>query len=197
MPILPINTIKHIPNVLTVGRILLIPVIVFIFYLTPHSISPEKANNLALAAFFLASISDWLDGFIARKFNAFSDFGATFDPIADKLLVTVMLILFLKLQRADLIVVTLIIFREIMMSGFREWMQKVGKGASVKVSNLGKYKTTFQMLAIAFLVANEYRLAYGYTTYHIGQFLLLVAAVLSIISMLDYFHRALKSPRPA
>lgn len=197
MPNLPTHAIKHIPNILTVGRILLVPLIILIYYWTPGRMSIQTANNLALFTFFLASITDWLDGFLARKFNAHSDFGATFDPIADKLLVTAMLVLFTKLGRADLFIVTLIIFREILMSGFREWMLKAGKGAAVKVSNLGKYKTTFQMIAIAFLIANEYRLAYGYTTYHIGQVLLFIAAVLSVISMLDYFYKALKAHRTA
>lgn len=193
MSILSARAIKRIPNILTVGRIALVPIIVAIFYLTPGTFSTETANNIALAAFFIAGFSDYLDGHIARKYNAHSEFGATFDPIADKLLVTVMLLLFVKLARADLVLVTLLISREIIMSGFREWMSKVGKAAAVKVSNLGKYKTTAQMLAIGFLVANRYELVDGYNTYHIGNILLVIATILSLVSLADYFYRAFQS----
>lgn len=194
MPSLPVNAIKRIPNILTGGRIALVPLIVLLFSLTPGTINTETANNLALAVFFIAGVTDWLDGYIARRFNATSDFGATFDPIADKLLVTVMLVLFVKLRRADLVIVSLLISREIIMSGFREWMTKAGRAAAVKVSNLGKYKTTFQMLAIGFLIANRYSIGFGVHTYHIGNVLLVIAAILSIVSLLDYFYRALYAP---
>ena len=174
-----------IPMLITVIRILLIPVFVVVFYL-PFL----WANALSAVIFGLAGFTDWLDGYLARKLNQTSDFGAFLDPVADKLMVAVALVLLVKGHDFPYIAIpaSIIICREIAVSALREWMAEVGKSASVAVSFMGKIKTTLQFLAIIFLLACN-PLQFDYLKFA-GYILLYLAAVLTIWSMLVYLKAA-------
>jgi CDP-diacylglycerol---glycerol-3-phosphate 3-phosphatidyltransferase len=174
-----------IPTLLTLLRIVMIPVLVVVFYLPV-----DWANLAAVIIFILAGITDWLDGWVARRFGMTSTFGAFLDPVADKLMVGVALILIV--QRHPEIIIALsaaiIIGREITVSALREWMAALGEGARVKVSWTGKLKTILQMVAIGFLL-------YGQPLWiipvmEIGRWLLIAAAVLTIASMIVYLRSA-------
>ena len=178
----------NIPNLLTWLRILLIPVFVTVFYLSDHTLAPHMKNLVATGVFLLASLTDWLDGYLARKLNQTSAFGAFLDPVADKLMVAAALILLVKLGRADVIIAFIIIGREIAISALREWMAKIGESKSVAVSTLGKIKTAFQMLAIALLLYDETLL--GMDVQAIGSMLLYMAALLTLWSMGYYLMLA-------
>ena len=178
----------NIPNLLTWLRILLIPVFVTVFYLSDSTLAPHLKNLIATSVFLLASITDWLDGYLARKLNQTSAFGAFLDPVADKLMVAAALILLVKLGRADAVIAFVIIGREITISALREWMAKIGAGKSVAVSLLGKIKTTFQMLAITLLLYHETRS--GIDAQMIGSWLLYMAALLTLWSMGYYLMLA-------
>ncbi len=163
----------------------MIPVLVVVFYLPQH-----WANELAVAIFILAGLTDWLDGWIARRFEMTSSFGAFLDPVADKLMVVVALIIIV--QRHPEIVLALssaiIIGREITVSALREWMAGLGESARVKVAWAGKLKTIMQMVAIGFLLYGE---SLGnLPVLEIGYWLLIGAAVLTIASMLTYLRAA-------
>ncbi|MBI5429891.1 MAG: CDP-diacylglycerol--glycerol-3-phosphate 3-phosphatidyltransferase [Nitrosomonadales bacterium] len=181
----------NIPNLLTWLRILLIPVFVSVFYLTDSTLSPHLKNLIATGVFLLAAITDWLDGYLARKLNQSSAFGAFLDPVADKLMVAAALILLVKLGRADAIIAFIIIGREITISALREWMAKVGEAKSVAVSFLGKVKTTFQMIAIIMLLLHD-RLI-GIDCQFLGGLLLYLAALLTLWSM--GYYLMLATPR--
>ena len=178
----------NIPNLLTWLRILLIPVFVTVFYLSDHTMAPHLKNLVATGVFLLASLTDWLDGYLARKLNQTSAFGAFLDPVADKLMVAAALILLVKLGRADVIIAFIIIGREIAISALREWMAKIGESKSVAVSMLGKIKTAFQMLAITLLLYDETLLGLDVQT--IGSMLLYMAALLTLWSMGYYLMLA-------
>lgn len=136
-----------IPTIMTWTRIVAIPLIVGVFYID----LPEPTRNLtATVMFVLFAATDWLDGFLARKLNQISSFGAFLDPVADKFLVCASLLVLVQLQRADVFVALIIIGREIAISALREWMAQIGATKSVAVHMLGKLKTTVQMLAIPF-----------------------------------------------
>jgi CDP-diacylglycerol--glycerol-3-phosphate 3-phosphatidyltransferase len=169
----------------------LIPVFVSVFYLTDNSLSPHLKNLLATAVFLLASITDWLDGYLARRLNQYSAFGAFLDPVADKLMVAAALILLVKLGRADAIIAFIIIGREITISALREWMAQLGESKSVAVSMLGKIKTTFQMIAIIMLLYYDRLL--GIDFQWIGSWLLYFAALLTLWSM--GYYLMLASPK--
>lgn len=174
------NTVTNLPNLLTLFRILLIPVFIGVFYL-PFSWS----RALAAGIFALASFTDWLDGYVARKLKLMSPFGAFLDPVADKLLVASTLLLLVGTKDVDYITFPAIIIvgREIVISALREWMAEVGSRASVTVSYIGKVKTTVQMLALVLLVAfDPTQSILGI----IGFILLYVAAFLTIWSMVIY-----------
>ena len=145
----------NIPNLLTWLRILLIPVFVSVFYLTDTNLSFHHKNLISTAVFLLAAVTDWLDGYLARRLNQYSAFGAFLDPVADKLMVAAALIVLVKLGRADAIIAFIIIGREITISALREWMAKLGESKSIAVSMLGKVKTSFQMIAIILLLYHE------------------------------------------
>lgn len=175
-----------IPNQLTLLRILLVPVFVLVFYL------PYSWNNiLACGIFILAGLTDVLDGYLARKLNQTSSLGAFLDPVADKLMVAVALVLLV--QQNPIITLTLaaavIIGREITVSALREWMAEIGARGKVAVSVLGKVKTIAQMVALGFLIFNESVL--GLPVYRIGLILLYIAAILTLISMFQYLMAAL------
>ena len=174
-----------IPNSLTLVRILLIPILVVVFYL------PFNWTGLASAIIFsAAAITDWFDGYLARKLNQFSDFGAFLDPVADKLMVAVALVVLLE-RYPHLwfsIPAMIIIGREIVISALREWMAEIGKRTSVAVSYVGKLKTTLQMIAIIILLAqisldNHWIEFIGFTA-------LYVAAGLTLWSMVVYLRAA-------
>ena len=181
----------NIPNLITWLRILLIPVFVAVFYLTDSVLGPHLKNLVATAVFLLAAITDWLDGYLARKLDQYSAFGAFLDPVADKLMVAAALILLVKLGRADAIIAFIIIGREIAISALREWMAKLGESRSVAVSMLGKIKTAFQMIAIIMLLYHERLL--GLDIQLIGSWLLDIAALLTLWSM--GYYLTLASPK--
>jgi cardiolipin synthase len=179
----------NLPNLVTLLRILLIPLIVGVFYMPDMWLSDEGKNVAATAVFIVAALSDWLDGYLARRLNQMSAFGAFLDPVADKLVVVGALIVLLKLGRVDMVVGLIIIGREIAISALREWMAKVGQAKSVAVAFIGKLKTTMQMIAIPLLLFED-RLFGLVDCQALGTILINVAAVLTVMSMLYYLRRA-------
>lgn len=180
---------KQIPNLLTYLRLFAVPLLVVIF------LSPIEFNRAICAGIFIfASITDWLDGYLARRWKVESPFGAFLDPIADKIIVAATLVLlcadiYYVYDAAFLLVPAIIIIsREILVSALREWMAEKGVRSAVKVSMLGKYKTTFQMLAIIALLYGKKIV--GIDTQFVGTALLLIAAALTIISMCNYLSSA-------
>ena len=173
------------PNLLTLGRIALIPVIVLVFFL-PYSWSPP----VTCLIFAVAGITDWLDGYLARRFNESSAFGRFLDPVADKLMVSTALLLLLWADTSKwlAIAVIIIIGREITISALREWMAERGTGKHIAVSFVGKVKTTVQMLAIGFMLF-QYPLGW-FDSYFVGVVLLVVAAGLTLWSMCMYLLAA-------
>jgi CDP-diacylglycerol---glycerol-3-phosphate 3-phosphatidyltransferase len=178
----------NIPNLVTLSRIVLIPLLIGIFYLP--WLSAETQNITATGVFIFAGITDWLDGYLARKLNQMSAFGAFLDPVADKLIVAGALVVLLQLGRVDALVGLIIIGREIAISALREWMAKMGQSASVAVAFIGKLKTVAQMVAIPLLLFHE-RLFGMLDCQWLGTILINVAAVLTVISMLYYLRKAL------
>ena len=178
----------NIPNLLTWFRILMIPVFVAVFYVSDETLSLHHKHLLSTFVFFLAAITDWLDGYLARALDQGSAFGAFLDPVADKLMVAAALIVLVKLGLVDAIVAFIIIGREITISALREWMAQLGSSKSVAVSMLGKLKTTFQMLAILFLLYQEPLL--GISTLWWGTLLIYLAAILTLWSMAYYLMLA-------
>jgi cardiolipin synthase (CMP-forming) len=176
----------NVPNLVTLSRIILIPLLIGIFYLP---LTEQTQNITATALFIFAGITDWLDGYLARRLNQMSAFGAFLDPVADKLIVVAALLALLYLRRVDMIVALIIIGREIAISALREWMAKVGQAASVAVAFIGKLKTVAQMVAIPLLLFHDVLLAVD--CQWLGTILINVAAVLTVISMLYYLRKAL------
>src|SRR5258706_11138146 len=180
----------NVPNLVTLLRILLIPLIVGIFYVPDAWLSDAAKNITATGVFIVAAVTDWLDGYLARKLNQMSAFGAFFDPVADKLVVVGALIVLLKLGRVDMVVGLIIIGREIAISALREWMARVGQSKSVAVAFVGKVKTVVQMIAIPMLLFDN--TLFGLVDCQwMGTILLNVAAVLTVVSMLYYMRRAM------
>jgi CDP-diacylglycerol--glycerol-3-phosphate 3-phosphatidyltransferase len=180
----------NLPNLVTLLRILLIPLIVGIFYFPDDWLSFENRNIAATGVFIFAAITDWLDGYLARKLNQMSAFGAFFDPVADKLVVVGALIVLVHLNRVDMVVALIIIGREIAISALREWMARVGQAKSVAVAFIGKLKTVLQMVAIPLLLFGDE--LFGVVDCHaLGTVLIYVAALLTVVSMLYYLRKAL------
>ncbi|MBK4734267.1 CDP-diacylglycerol--glycerol-3-phosphate 3-phosphatidyltransferase [Noviherbaspirillum pedocola] len=179
----------NIPILLTWLRMALIPLVVGVFYLPDAWMSLYAKGVASTAIFIVAAITDWFDGFLARRWNETSAFGAFLDPVADKLMVAGALLLLVHLGRADSILAFIIIGREIAISALREWMAQIGASKSVAVSSIGKIKTTAQMCAIPMLLFYG-RLFGVIDTGFWGQWLLLIAAVLTVWSMLYYLRRA-------
>jgi len=174
-----------IPLILTWARIALIPVFVIVFYL------PFKwASAVCAGIFLLAAITDWLDGYLARRLNQISAFGAFLDPVADKLMVAVALILLVQVHPTVVFTIpaAVIIGREIAVSSLREWMAEIGERASVAVSTVGKIKTTVQMIALLLLLFNEP--IFQIPILEVGLILLYVAVFLTIWSMVVYLRAA-------
>lgn len=175
----------NLPNILSLLRIALIPVLIVVFLL-PN----EDAPVLATIIFAIASITDWLDGYLARRWQQTSAFGAFLDPVADKLIVAVALVLVLyKTPTWFLLVpVIIIIGREITVSALREWMAELGQRNVVQVSYVGKLKTAFQMLSIGCLLF--YKPLFGLPIFEVGLVLLYLAAFLTLSSMFSYLKAA-------
>jgi len=175
-----------IPNILTLVRIGSIPVFVGVFYM-PY----WWANALSASIFGLAALTDLLDGYLARRLGQMSRFGAFLDPVADKLMVAVVLVFLLEAEPTPWLAVpvAVIIGREIAISALREWMAEVGAGAKVGVAMVGKIKTVVQMTALFLMLWSDSVL--GVPTYQLGFGLLYIAAVLTLSSMIVYLRAAI------
>jgi len=179
----------NIPNLLTWLRIVLIPLFVGIFFFEKSWVSLPQQNLVATVIFTLAAVTDWFDGWLARKLNQTSAFGAFLDPVADKLMVAAALIILLQLGRIDAIVTLIIIGREIAISALREWMALLGESKSIAVSFVGKFKTASQMVAIPLLLYDDPLGAFD--PHVVGTWLIYIAAALTLISMFYYLKVAL------
>ncbi len=174
-----------IPTYLTLLRIALIPLLAIVFYL------PWEYSNIASTLIFLiAGVTDWLDGYLARKMNMQTAFGAFLDPVADKLMVAIVLVLIVQEQGNPFLAVpaAVIIGREIAIASLREWMAEIGQRAKVKVSLLGKWKTTAQMTAVSLLLYRDDLL--GLPINSMGYWLLYLSAILTLWSMVNYLVAA-------
>src|SRR5215469_10416413 len=183
----------NFPIFLTWLRIVLIPLVVGVFYVPDTMMSAVARNIAACAIFVLAALTDWFDGYLARKWNQTSSFGAFLDPVADKLMVTAALLVLVHLQRLDAVIALVIVGREIAISALREWMAQIGASKSVAVNQLGKFKTACQMVAIPMLLFYAPLTIGGFTLFASrvwGTWLIYVAAVLTIWSMLYYMKLA-------
>lgn len=180
----------NIPIALTWLRILLIPMFTLMFFLPFEGGRLAYWVNWAAAGIFIvASVTDWFDGFLARRWNQTSDFGAFLDPVADKLMVATALILLVYLERTSPVAAMIIIGREITISALREWMAQLGKRNSVAVARLGKFKTAAQMAAVILLLIDRIPML-GWDFYIIGNILMALACILTIWSMLYYLKLA-------
>lgn len=180
---MPIN----LPNILTWLRILMIPLIIGVFYLPGELVGQQGKNLTAALLFAAAALTDWLDGYLARRLDQTSAFGAFLDPVADKLMVAAALIMLVQIGRVNAIVAVIIIGREIAISALREWMAKLGQGKSVAVNFLGKIKTAFQMIAIPLLLFDG-RIA-GFDAAYAGGVMIYIAVALTLVSMAYYLKQ--------
>ncbi len=178
----------NIPILLTWLRVALIPLVVGVFYLPDHWLTRPEQNLAATLIFIIAAVTDWFDGFLARRWNETSAFGAFLDPVADKLMVAGALLVLIQLDRVNAIIAFVIIGREITISALREWMAEIGARKSVAVSSIGKVKTAAQMAAIPMLLFHD-RL-FGIDMYYWGQVFLWIAGLLTVWSMFYYLRRA-------
>ncbi len=180
-----------VPTLLTWARIVAIPLIVGVFYLP---LDGPTRNLVATVLFIACALTDWLDGWLARRLNQTSSFGAFLDPVADKFLVCAALLILLQLDRVNALVALIIIGREIAISALREWMAQIGASRSVAVSMLGKLKTVVQMVAIPFLLYDQ--ALFGVIDTRIwGTGLIYLASVLTIWSMIYYMRKAMPEIR--
>jgi CDP-diacylglycerol--glycerol-3-phosphate 3-phosphatidyltransferase/cardiolipin synthase len=179
----------NLPNVLTWLRIIAIPLLVVLFYLPDPWVSARDKNLFACVLFTGAAITDWLDGYLARRLNQMSAFGAFLDPVADKLIVAAALIILVELGRVPGFIAVIIIGREITISALREWMAKVGQAKSVAVNFLGKIKTVAQLVAIPMLLYHD-RIGAWFDPARVGAWLIYLAAALTIVSMAYYLKLA-------
>ena len=174
-----------VPTMLTLARIVMIPVLVLVFYL------PYKWTNFAAAfVFAFASVTDWLDGWIARRWNQYSAFGAFLDPVADKLMVATALFLVVQSHPTKWMALwaAVIVGREIAVSALREWMAELGQRAKVAVAAVGKIKTIVQMIAVTLLL---YQAPFmGIPVFTIGEWMLAAAALLTLWSGYEYLRAA-------
>jgi len=183
-----------LPNLLTWTRILAIPLFIGIFYVPEHWLTAHEKNLWATVVFTAAAITDWLDGWLARRLNQLSAFGAFLDPVADKLMVAAALIVLVEIDRANAIVAVIIIGREITISALREWMAQIGASKSVAVNFLGKIKTAFQMIAIPMLLYHDPLGMFNPQVVDpqvVGTWLIWLAAGLTLLSMAYYLKLAL------
>ncbi|MCM8596158.1 CDP-diacylglycerol--glycerol-3-phosphate 3-phosphatidyltransferase [Accumulibacter sp.] len=178
----------NVPILLTWLRIVLIPLLVAVYYLPDAWVESVGRDLAATVIFVVAALTDWLDGYLARRWQQTSAFGAFLDPVADKLMVATALIMLVQLGRLDAILAAIIIGREITISALREWMAQIGAQRSVAVSMIGKIKTTAQMIAIPMLL--YYSAIRGVDIFQIGTWLIYIAAVLTLWSMGYYMRMA-------
>ena len=181
----------NLPTLLTWARIVAIPLIIGVFSLPLHQ--PTR-NLIATVLFIIVALTDWADGYLARRLNQTSSFGAFLDPVADKFLVCASLLILVQLDRVGAFVSLVIIGREIAISAMREWMAQIGASRSVAVHMLGKLKTTVQMVAIPFLLYHG--MLFGVIdTGRWGQWLIWISAVLTVWSMVYYLQKAIPEIR--
>jgi cardiolipin synthase len=178
----------NIPIFLTWLRVALIPLVVGVYYLPDHWLPVADRNLASTLVFIVAAITDWFDGYLARRWNQTSAFGAFLDPVADKLMVTGALLVLVQLDRVSAVLAFVIIGREITISALREWMAGIGARKSVAVNSLGKIKTAAQMVAIPMLLFHD--TLFGIDMHVAGWILLWIAGVLTVWSMFYYLRRA-------
>ena len=178
----------NIPILLTWLRILLIPLMICIYYVPAAWLFGVGRDLAAMLVFVVAALTDWLDGYLARRWNETSAFGAFLDPVADKLVVATALIMLVQFGRLDAAIAAIIIGREITISALREWMAQVGAHKSVAVSMVGKVKTAAQMVAITLLLYHHPIGAFD--VHYVGTWLIYVVAVLTLWSMVYYLRMA-------
>ena len=179
----------NIPILLTWLRVALIPLVVGVFYLPDAWLSVTEKGVAATLIFIVAAVTDWFDGFLARRWNETSAFGAFLDPVADKLMVAGALLVLVEFYAINAVIAFIIIGREIAITALREWMAQIGASKSVAVSSLGKIKTMAQMVAIPMLLFNG-RLFGVIDTAYWGNWLLALAAILTVWSMFYYLRKA-------
>lgn len=180
----------NLPNALTWARILMIPLVLAVYYLPEDVLSRHHQNITACAVFVVAALTDWFDGYLARRMGLTSAFGAFLDPVADKLMVCAALVLLVWLDRCNAVLAFIIVGRELTISALREWMAQLGKTRSVAVSFIGKLKTAAQMVAIPMLLYYDDLL--GLPIRLMGTVLMFVAVVLTLWSMVYYMQKALR-----
>jgi cardiolipin synthase len=178
----------NLPNLLTWQRILAIPLLVAVYLVPWEGWSMHSRNLVATVIFVLAAVTDWVDGYLARRLGQQTAFGAFLDPVADKLLVCVALVMLLELDRVASGVAAIIIGREIAISALREWMATIGARRSVAVSSVGKIKTVLQLVAIPLLLFHD-RL-FSIDSQQLGTWLIYLAAILTLWSMGYYLKQA-------
>lgn len=184
----------NIPTLMTWTRIFAIPLIVGVFYLPDSMATQTERNLVATVMFVVFAFTDWLDGYLARKLNQTSSFGAFLDPVADKFLVCACVLVLVHLQRADVFVALIIIGREIAISALREWMAQIGASKSVSVHMIGKLKTVAQMVAIPFLLFDGK--LFGLIDTHVwGIVLIWISACFTVVSMAYYLQKAIPEIR--
>jgi len=186
----------NFPLALTWLRIVAIPLFVAVLYFPEDWLSERTANVVAMWIFIAAAVTDWADGWLARRWNMTTAFGAFLDPVADKLMVAAALIVLAELGRVYGIVALIIIGREITVSALREWMAQIGQSKSVAVNILGKVKTVTQLVAIPFLLYNGVLFGLFHTS-PVGQILIWIAALVTLLSMVVYLKAAWDSRSPA
>jgi cardiolipin synthase (CMP-forming) len=182
----------NLPLLLTWLRILAIPVFVAVLYVPEDWIAEKTRNVISMWIFIAAAITDWLDGWLARRWNQTTSFGAFLDPVADKLMVAAALIVLTEFGRIYALVALIIIGREITISALREWMAGLGRSKSVAVNMAGKIKTVAQLVAIPFLLFDD--VLFGlFHTRPVGHVLIWVAAGITLWSMVVYLKAAWQS----
>ena len=185
----------NFPLFLTWLRIVAIPLFVVVLYLPEGWITDRTANVTSMWIFIAAAVTDWLDGYLARRWNQTTSFGAFLDPVADKLMVAAALIVLTEKGIVDPFASLIIIGREITISALREWMAQLGQSKNVAVNILGKIKTVSQLIAIPFLLFNGVLFGLFHTVV-VGRWLIWIAAIITLWSMIVYLKAALRSPSP-
>ncbi|MGZ5034256.1 MAG: CDP-diacylglycerol--glycerol-3-phosphate 3-phosphatidyltransferase [Usitatibacter sp.] len=183
----------NFPLFLTWLRIVAIPLFVAVLYFPENWLTERQANVISMWIFIAAAVTDWLDGWLARRWNQTTSFGAFLDPVADKLMVAAALIVLVELGRVYGVVALIIIGREITVSALREWMAQIGQSKSVAVNVLGKVKTISQLVAIPFLLYNGVLFGLIHTN-PVGQVLIWIAAGITLLSMVVYLRAAMAAP---
>ena len=183
----------NFPLFLTWCRIVAIPLFVAVLYVPEDWIAEKTRNVISMWIFIGAAVTDWLDGYLARRWNQTTSFGAFLDPVADKLMVAAALIVLTEFGRIYAIVALIIIGREITISALREWMAQIGQSKSVAVNVFGKIKTVAQLVAIPFLLYDD-KLFGLFETRPVGHVLISGAAVITLWSMGVYLKAAIETP---